>query len=175
MQELHRLLHNICRWTPLQVAQLPGEKERICCAPPFNMAAEPKWATHGTIAVLVVALLILLPKMTAGNHHHQFDGHGIALDYVDLASPYVMDEPNSASETSSRRDLKWEAEEAEDLAGFGEMESAYSEALVVYEDYMETIFESCGCAWNSSAAVWDGLEPSTGGLEPLLRGFGTLR
>ena len=30
------LLHNICRWTPLQVAQLPGEKERICCAPPFN-------------------------------------------------------------------------------------------------------------------------------------------
>ena len=26
-----------------------------------------------------------------------------------------------------------------------------------------------------SAAVWDGLEPSTGGLEPLLRGFGTLR
>ena len=102
MQELHRLLHNICRWTPLQVAQLPGEKERICCAPPFNMAAEPKWATHGTIAVLVVALLILLPKMTTGNHHHQFDGHGIALDYVDLASPYVMDEPNSASETSQQ-------------------------------------------------------------------------
>ncbi|CAL1138738.1 unnamed protein product [Cladocopium goreaui] len=137
------------RWTPLQVAQLPGEKERICCAPPFNMAAEPKWATHGTIAVLVVALLILLPKMTTGNHHHQFDGHGIALDYVDLASPYVMDEPNSASETSSRRDLKWEAEEAEDLAGFGEMESAYSEALVVYEDYMETIFESCGCSFGT--------------------------
>ena len=113
------------------------------------MVAEPFGATHSVIAALVVALLILLPGTTHGNHHHQFDGRGIALDYVDLASPYVMDEPNSASETSSRRDLRWEAEEAEDLAGFGEMESAYSEALVVYEDYMETIFESCGCAWNS--------------------------
>ena len=113
------------------------------------MVAEPFGATHSVIAALVVALVILLPGTTHGNHHHQFDGRGIALDYVDLASPYVMDEPNSASETSSRRDLRWEAEEAEDLAGFGEMESAYSEALVVYEDYMETIFESCGCAWNS--------------------------
>ena len=43
MQELHRLLHNICRWTPLQVAQLPGEKERICCAPPVNIYIYTLW------------------------------------------------------------------------------------------------------------------------------------
>ena len=136
------------------------------CAPCFDMAAEPTWRW---MASAVVVLLLAQLAYGCGRNYYQFE---VAVGEHDwCATPrHDVYEPNYAVMMAKH---SYNLEGAFDLSGCSGGGCVELQALVVYEEFVETL-SSNGCSWTgrcceSKWSRWIGTAVQVGTMQ----GIGT--